>query len=203
MNNNIEEYRAEIFNILSALFCQPEGFVAEAKLYESLIQAYSKACPKGLPHAERLKNSVKQYSLEELLIEYARLFVGPFGMTAAPYSSLYFEEKVLMSNVTIWVLEYYKSCGLHFDRNTKDLPDHVAVETEFLYSLIFQKLKEQQNGNTEMAEKIEKMFYYFFNNHYAVWVPKFCKAISDGTTNDFYRSLAGCLTELVESMKEN
>ena len=200
---NNETKRAEILNIFSALFCQPEEeFIKNEDTFNNLKTHLETINPDCISSVQKMQDSLKKYSTQDLLIEYARLFIGPFKIEVPPYSSLYLGEKTLMSNVTIWVLEYYKNAGLDFDKNVKDLPDHIAVETEFLYYLLFNEINELNAGNIENMRKFHDLLVYFINKHYRVWVPVFCNKIVEKTQNDFYRALAVCYEKFVRTLFE-
>ncbi|MCA1759972.1 MAG: molecular chaperone TorD family protein [Bacteroidales bacterium] len=192
--------RAEIINLFSALFCQPEEEVTKsAKTYESLTALLEVVNSDCIPAVKKLKDSAAKYTIQELMVEYARLFIGPFKIPAPPYSSMYFPEKTLMSNVTLWVMEMYKQAGLNFDTNLKDLPDHVVVESQFLYYLLFNQVTEFKNGNLEISNRYNDLLHYFVNKHYRIWVPEFCNTIIENTSNSFYKALATCFEIFVRT----
>lgn len=192
--------RAEIINLFSALFCQPEeGVTKNAKTYESLTVLFESINSDCIPDVRKMHQSAEKYTIQELMVEYARMFIGPFKIPVPPYSSMYFQGKTLMSNVTLWVMEIYKQAGLNFDTNLKDLPDHVVVETQFLYYLLFNEVSEFKNGNKEDAERYNNLLHYFVNQHYRVWVPVFCNKIIENTDNSFYKALAGCFEKFVRT----
>lgn len=197
---NTETKRAAILNIFSALFCQPEEeFIKNKNIFNNLKTCFETINPDCISSVQKMQDSLKKYTSQDLLIEYARLFIGPFKIQVPPYSSLYFGEKTLMSNVTIWVLEYYQKAGLDFDKNVKDLPDHIAVETEFLYYLLFNEINELKLGNIENMRKFHDLQVHFINNHYRIWVPNFCKEIVEKSQNDFYKALAVCFEKFVRT----
>lgn len=110
---------------------------------------------------------------------------------------MYFGGKQLMSDETVWVINYYEKMGLAYDNSIKDAPDHVAVETEFNYYLIYNCLSELEKNDIEKA----KFFYdgqsEFFEKHYKIWIPLFCKIIIENSNNEFYKALANCLNDFV------
>src|SRR4030067_363417 len=98
-----------------------------------------------------------------------------------------------MSDVTLWVMSFYERMGLKYNEKIKDVPDHVAIETEFLYYLIFLELKALQKKDMKKAKKIWRSQTEFFSKHFIKWVPSFCDKITEGSQNEYYRLLAGCL----------
>lgn len=187
-------------NLFSALFCQPdEGVTKNERTYETLISLLDVVNTDCVAEALKMKHAAEKYTIQELMVEYARLFIGPFKIPVPPYSSMYFQEKTLMSEITMWVMEMYKQAGLNFDTNTKDLPDHIVVETQFLYYLLFNEVTELKNGNKDEAERHNELRYYFVNQHYRKRVPEFCNKIIENTANSFYKALARCFEKLVRT----
>ncbi|MCP4452750.1 MAG: molecular chaperone TorD family protein, partial [Planctomycetes bacterium] len=150
---------------------------------------------------ERMQESLKQYTAQDLLVEYTKLFVGPFKTLAPPYSSLYFGGTELMNDETVWVMSCYKKAGLEFNRELNDVPDHVAVETEFMYYLIHHEIKALNGGNRESALTFWESQKEFFDRHYKKWVPQFCAKVATSTGNEHYKALSECLTTLVNCVE--
>ena len=122
-------------------------------------------------------------------------------MVAPPYSSMYFEGSSLMSDETLWVINFYKKAGLKFDTNLKDAPDHISIETEFLYYLTYNEIKELKEENVEQANHYYSSRNEFYNNHYVKWVPQFCKKIEVGTSNYYYRAISICLNKFITKVE--
>lgn len=196
-----ENEKATAFNIFTALLCQPtEDLPADESIFSSLISSLEIICPASVSAALGMKEKIKAYTQTELLVEYTRLFIGPFKLLVPPYSSMYFGSKELMSDETLWVINFYDKMGLAFDTDIKDSPDHIAVETEFLYYLTFNCIKEFSDGNTDNAHKFWMGQTEFFFSHYQKWVPQFCAGIKEHSNNAFYISMADCLAVLVNEI---
>jgi len=198
----IEQGRATIYNIFSALFCQPEKETIKSdKIYEVLQSAFELIENDSFKDVEKIKMSAKKYTSDELLVEYTKLFLGPFKVLAPPYSSIYLGSDSLMSDVTMWVVDFYRDAKLEFDKELKDLPDHVVVETEFIYYLIFNELNEIELKNVKKSKDSWNKQSKFYIDHYKKWVPKFCKQIIKQTDNEFYNALAECFLKFLDSDK--
>ncbi len=206
MNKNdftdLECARASIFNGFTALLCQPEeGFIENTDIFDSLKLSFDVACPDCAALVEQMQEAVKENTAQELLVEYAKLFIGPFKTLAPPYSSLYFGSDMLMNDETIWVMNCYKKAGLEFNKELNDVPDHVAVETEFMYHLIHSEIKELDAGNRDNAHVFWEHQQTFFTRHYKKWVPKFCEKILSETKNEYYKKLSECLNSFVNQVE--
>ena len=196
-----EKEKAIVFNIFTAYLCRPtEEIISDRSLFKKLESSLEIVSPESIEKCKEMSNSISKYTQLELLVEYTRLFMGPFKILAQPYSCMYFGGKSLMSDETLWVINYYEKMGLVYDNTIKDSPDHVAVETEFIYYLIFSGLKAFEAGNYENAKHFWEGQTEFFTKHYREWVPLFCKNISENSKNDFYLALADCLSTFTKTL---
>jgi len=71
-----------------------------------------------------------------------------------------------------------------------ELPDHVAVELEFLYLLIFNRNQASQTGKLGEAAKTEVLLQRFLGEHLGIWVVPFSAAVAARSQTAFYRELA-------------
>jgi DMSO reductase family type II enzyme chaperone len=194
-----ERARAECFRLLAACFYPPQQELwLQENLLGHLAHLLSLACPAAAEYAYRMEVSASRYSAETLMAEHARLFVGPQRVIAPPYGSVYLEEgRRVMGESTLEALREYEEAGLHLDAAFKELPDHIAVELEFVYYLTAKAVDAAAAGNRNDATSHYSARERFLNRHLRRWVPPFCARIIEGTENDFYRPLAECLTAFV------
>lgn len=189
---------ASIFNIFTALLCQPtDDLSKDDRLFQQLTASMQIRCSQCTNTSIQLGDSLHTYTVTELLVEYTRLFIGPFHLLVPPYSGLYFGATELMNDQTLWVINFYKNMGLAYDVSIKDSPDHIAVETEFLYFLLFHIDQEYRKDNQEESFRLWHGYKVFLSMHYKKWVPLFCDKIKQHTTNHFYRLLAVCLESFI------
>jgi TorA maturation chaperone TorD len=127
--------RGDCFKLMAACFYEPDKqLFIEEKLGEKLEQLLDQLAPNCVPAVRQMKNALKQLEQEQLSIDHAALFVGPFELIAAPYGSVYIEKKrTVMGDSTINVAQFYQDAGLSVD--IKEPPDHIAIELEFLHYL--------------------------------------------------------------------
>ena len=195
--------RCDCYRFLSACFCRPQKEVfQEENLLENLTLYLQKICPDAEVFSAAMEKNILQYSNEELLVEYARLFVGPFELKAPPYGSIYLDdERQVMGDSTIEVVKMYEAEGLSRDNEFSDLPDHIAVELEFMSFLIYKEIKafEQSDFNSaiESTVKQDKFMDLFLGR----WVEPFCEKIRTTSDNLFYMSLADCLLTFVRKSR--
>jgi DMSO reductase family type II enzyme chaperone len=131
------------------------------------------------------------YEPEILEVDYARLFVGPFSLLAAPYGSVYIEgQRLLMGNSTADVQKRYQNAGLGIAPDFKDAPDHISAELEFMHFLIFKEIeairKEDANDFTIFLNNQQS----FLEQHLCAWISAFANNVVSNAQTSFYQNLA-------------
>jgi putative dimethyl sulfoxide reductase chaperone len=187
--------RADSYRLLAACFYEPqrELFLQE-DLFANLCRSLTGTAPEAALAAAHLQHLFASSSQEDLLVEYARLFVGPNQLVAAPYGSCYLEkERQLMGESTLEALRIYREYGLAIDEDFKDAPDHVTVELEFQYFLICKEIEALKKGDAGEAADYLGAQLSFSEKFLKRWLPPFTQAIIQGSSNAFYQELARCL----------
>ena len=136
--------------------------------------------------------------VEELAIEYARLFIGPVNPPAVPYASFYLSEShSLMTDETIDVRKRYLEAGMAVKELHSIPDDHVGIELEFVYYLSQKTIELFEQGELEKASRLFKMKSDFLKGHMALWIPFFAEKVIESTQADFYKGassmLKGCI----------
>jgi TorA maturation chaperone TorD len=128
--------------------------------------------------------------IEELALEYARLFIGPLNPPAVPYASFYLSEsRSLMTEETIEVRKKYLEAGLAV--KSSGIPDdHIGIELEFIYYLTKRIIELYEKEQKEEVSKLLSIRSDFLNNHVARWLPLFADRIINFAQEDFYQGLA-------------
>ncbi|MBU0674294.1 MAG: molecular chaperone TorD family protein [Proteobacteria bacterium] len=115
-------------------------------------------------------------ALENLQIEYTRLFINGIPATVAPpYGSIYHHgEGMLNGRSTEKTLEYYHSHGFDL-ADPSDLADYLPLELEFLALLL------AENKEAEARE--------FYQEYLGPWFGAFRQRVREGSRVPFYRIL--------------
>ncbi|NCO83788.1 MAG: hypothetical protein COW90_01290 [Nitrospirae bacterium CG22_combo_CG10-13_8_21_14_all_44_11] len=137
--------------------------------------------------------------LEELAIEYARLFIGPQNPPAVPYASFYLSEShSLMTDETIDVRKQYLEAGMAVKELYNIPDDHIGIELEFVYYLTQKTIELFEQEQREKAARLFEIRGDFLTKHMSQWVPLFVEKILNSTPEDFYKGAAYMLRESVE-----
>ncbi|MGD8963886.1 MAG: molecular chaperone TorD family protein, partial [Desulfobacterales bacterium] len=187
---NHESSRMKAFRLLSDCYFIPEPGLSE-KL-ENLESSMARVCEKA---AESIQKMVKHFKagadLEPIRVDFAKLFVGPYKLLAAPYGSVYLDgDRKMMGDSTLDVRSRYREAGLDTAKNFKDAPDHVSAELEFMYFLIFKEIEAFAGSDTETAMGFIQKQKSFLEDHLMAWVPEFAICIIENAENPFYPNLA-------------
>ena len=194
-----ERTRGDCYRFLSACFCQPEKNVfQEEKLLQNLTKSLHRICPEAALFSASMEESILKCGNEELLVEYSRLFIGPFGVIAPPYGSVYLDgERRVMGDSTMEVIGMYRDEGLSGPSDATELPDHVAVELEFMSYLVFEEIKALESSDLRAAVDAVAKQERFSAEFLRRWIPPFCERIKENTENGFYAALAQCASTFI------
>lgn len=194
-----ERTRGDCYRFLSACFCQPQkNAFQEEKLLQNLTKSLHRICPEAAIYSASMEESILKYGNEELLVEYSRLFIGPFGVIAPPYGSVYLDgERRVMGDSTMEVIRRYRNEGLSGSVDTRELPDHVAVELEFMSYLVFKEIKALETSDLRAAAAAAEKQERFSGELLRRWIPPFCERIKENTENGFYAALAQCASTFI------
>jgi TorA maturation chaperone TorD len=187
---NHESSRMKAFRLLSDCYFSPEPGLSE-KL-DKLALSMTDVCKAA---AESIQKTVEQFKagtyLDQIRVDFAKLFVGPYKLLAAPYGSVYLDgERKMMGDSTLDVRSRYREAGLDTAKNFKDAPDHISAELEFMHYLIFKEIEAFANSNTDTAMGFIQKQKSFLEDHLMAWVPEFAGHIIENAENPFYPNLA-------------
>lgn len=183
---------------LSACYYEPAAEFAEEKLFDSLLNAAQRIDPALAAVALRLRDAFATQALEDLLVDHARLFLGPAEPLAKPYGSCWLALPAAGDSPPD-ILEMYREGGFEIDDELRDLPDHVAVELEFLYLTLFRRHEAQRSGDADALREITGLQQRFLTQHLGAWIAPFTGAVKANAQTAFYRDVA-VLTERFVAM---
>lgn len=194
LNHNLEV----AYRLLSACLYQPSPAWEESDIFTHLKTALLAVAPSVASGADDMKRALQAASETEVAVSHARLFVGPFSLGAPPYGSFYLEhEKRVMGGTTLAVQEYYRQNGLVLEKDFTELPDHMAVELEFLSFLLQRAIADAAAGRREAAAQWIDRRRDFLGKFVMGWYRQFCAAIREAADNPFYIAYADCLHAVI------
>ncbi|MBT3359702.1 MAG: hypothetical protein HN403_08755 [Rhodospirillales bacterium] len=187
--------RADAYRLLSACYYEPEEAFLEEDIFGQLKTAMATLAPERVADVAAMEDDFRSSGIEALTLDYTRLFLGPFGILAKPYGSVYLEaENVVMGETTMQAMALYREGGFEVADDFREVPDHVALELEFLYLLTLRLNAEPE---------IEALKHRFLGENLGKWVGEFADAMRNGAETGFYKQLADMTQQVVtEDMQE-
>ena len=183
--------RENLSRLLAACYYQPGPEFAEEKVFDSMLDAATRLHPQLAACATRVGEDYAAEGHAALLLDYTRLFLGPNHIIAKPYGSVWLEGgNTVMGESTMAVLKIYEEGGFDMSEDFREVPDHIAVELEFLYLLIYRENEAQRNGQPGALQEKAELRKRFLDNHLGRWVGPFTAAVKEGAQSSYYRQLA-------------
>ena len=182
--DSVAASRANVFFALARALEPPKNWNADLP---QLLAGSLRAMPEPLPElGEQLASHVTDLleDREQVEVEHAKLFLGPFEILAAPWACFYLEdEPQLMGPTSQYDAAAYAEAGLAPGDKLKDAPDHITHELEFMYYLAFSQATTEDTVWSERQAR-------FWREHLGRWLPQFASAVADVAVHPFYKALA-------------
>ena len=195
---NITATREDIYRLLAACFYPPAEELIEESCCAALADLLASVAPEAARHARDATVALGNGSLEALAVEHARLFIGPFQLVAPPYGSIYLDDtKTVMGDSTARVAAFYYGCGLQLAEDFHELPDHFAVELEFMSFLAFKQREAEVSGDLNEAARISSLQQEFLGKFLMPWLEPFTSAIINDGEAPFYQDIARCTSSFI------
>ena len=197
--------RADTYRLLASVFhAEPTAEMID-RLRRPETAAPFKAMGAMFPaELDRLlASSGTQGTIEELACEYTRLFLGP-GKHVGPHESLHRDDHPAQhwGPSTAEVKRFIEHHGLAYDPEFTGMPDHIAVEFQFMAEMAGAEADAIERGQHAEAAQAREIQRVFHEEHLSRWIPKFCDKVIELANLDFYKDFARMAAALVEAENE-
>lgn len=136
--------------------------------------------------------------LEQLAIEFTRLFLGP-GKHISPHESVHIEQDGILNDAnTVRVSQFIEVAGFQFRADSKKYPDHICSEFEFMEALISRQIEAIEEGDLEEAETSKMLQEEFLQRHLVLWIPQFCDEIELCAKLPLYKALGRAISTFIQ-----
>lgn len=190
--------REDVYRLLAACFYPPSKELFEEDCCATLTGLLTSVAPDAVQYASDAVVAGRESSPESLAVEHARLFIGPFQLVAPPYGSIYLDDaKTVMGDSTARVAAFYHNCGLQLADDFHELPDHFAVELEFMSFLAFKQREAEVSGDTDEVCRIVALQKEFLDRFLMPWLEPFTAAIINDGEAPFYQAIARCTAAFI------
>jgi TorA maturation chaperone TorD len=144
--------------------------------------------------------------IENLAVEYTRLFMGP-GKHISPHESVHHERNdgdwgTLWGADTVAVKKFIETAGLEYKSEYTGLPDHISVELEFMQEAAKREVQAREENDHDGVLYCLEMEKKFIDEHLIKWLPVFCEKVVSEAELSFYREIAKLTKSFIEFEKE-
>lgn len=183
--------RSRIYWLLASTFAFPDEDLHESIRDGSLAGAFRElfgSLPYEIGDGPAAGLAAAEESLVDLESEYIRLFdVGVAGPPCPLYGGVYIGDRMkVMEEAT----RFYNFFHLHLATETRELPDHVTTELEFLHYLTFREAELRQTGGD--ASSLLRAERDFLTRHLCRWIPRLQERLTKQKAAPFFTALVGC-----------
>jgi len=139
--------------------------------------------------------------LEDLAVEYARLFLGP-DKHISPHEAVHHQRDdgdwgTHWGGSTVDVKKFIETTGLEYKQEYSGMPDHISVELDFMKEAAGREAQAIEEKDWEGALYCQKMEKKFICGHLIKWIPTFCDKIISQAEISFYGDLADVTKDFI------
>lgn len=139
-----------------------------------------------------LTTTERRPSLAWLQPQFVRLFqVSLDSPVCHPYESFYLDpERRSIGWIAIGLAKEYATEGLALSPTFRDMPDHIAVEMEFMAFLCGREAEAWELGEEQERSRILERERAFLEAHLGRWLPVFARWVIAADPGGFYAAVA-------------
>lgn len=192
--------RADVYGLLADVFREEPSEALLSKLGQPEFSAAMNAL--DLSMDDVFEGASYKQLVEDLAIEFTRLFIGP-GSYHSPHESMnvearFGERQSLWGPQTVEVKKFMQAAGLKVDDSFGGMPDHLSAELEFMQKLAGEEAVAWAGADEELAGNLLHIQKKFYDEHLSMWVGNFCDKIIEDSEHPFYGKFAGLTKGFLE-----
>lgn len=194
--------RLNVYHFLVTAFYEPSSdlvnLLRDHDRWAELVQTVEKLCGQESSVIRELPAALT--TLQDLRVEYTRLFLGPAAPPCPPYESVYdpnrpFEQQgTILGPATTAMERALRAEGLAIVLDYAEYADHIAIELELMYHLLSKGvLQSTEPESTVQAANT------FLSERLLPWLPAFGDKLASETKHPFYIGLGNLLSSIIRN----
>ncbi len=198
--HELAEKRSNIYGLLSLIYRQePTVEIVRELRKPEFIQTLVEL---GVSVDKEFITQSDEQTVQDLSLEYTRLFIGP-GRHIPPYESVHREgEGLLWGESTATVKKLIEFLGLRYRDDFSDMPDHISVEFELMQKLADRENEAREQNDEQAILRCLEFQKKFIDDHLSQWIPTFCVKVAKTSDSSFYGQMAKLTREFIEFDKK-
>ncbi|MFQ5815554.1 MAG: molecular chaperone [Candidatus Hydrothermarchaeaceae archaeon] len=201
----LAESRSVMYRFLSMLYSyEPIKDLAKMIKDKSILESLNdsdggfKLLKEYVKEAEKIKDL-----REELEVEHTTLFVLANDRNFRPYESVYLDpDQYMGGQFTKNVERFMKRVGFEFTSALDELPDHIAIELEFMHHMCSKEGESWKKSKKDYGLDYLKYERDFLKDHLTKWAFDFCEDLYEKAESNFFKA-ASLLTKDFLAMEES
>jgi TorA maturation chaperone TorD len=187
-----------VYGFLAACFARPlSPREWEAANRAGTAEAHAPPCDDEL--SAMLQKLTSYYHPQASEQEFMALFKVPGGRYVAPYESVFRDVReiegqrvggLLLGQSAVDVQKWYRLAALEFKDDCKELPDHIALELEYLAHLCGKECEFTAAGDAARVRRAQEMQRDFLAAHVCSWIGALRDRIVEKARSPFYGTVA-------------
>lgn len=181
---------ADIYRLLSLSFSYPGRETMEGlrQLAGDLGEIVNRLPFRIQEEFQAFRDCLANLKPGELEGEYSQLFLT--RMFCPPYETSHGRHGFNRAGTLADISGFYKAFGFSVSGTDSEMPDHIAIETEFMGLLAVKEVYGLEKGISDLAVVCASAGRSFLRDHLGSWAAGFCENLGRKTSSDFYRNLA-------------
>lgn len=196
--------RSEVYGLLATIFREePTGALIKELRGSRLSGVFSEM---EVELGDKFYNDPESEVVEELLLEFTRLFIGPEHHISAHesvFTQMDGSAGGLWGARTVEVKKFIETTGLDYGTGFNGIPDHVSVELEFMQKLTEWEADKWMQEDSKSAEYCLSVQRMFLEQHLLCWIPQLCDEIMAQAKLPFYREMADLTMSYMEFERQS
>ena len=203
-----------LFGFLSNVFLESpdsdfiQNIISQKLFDDWLIEPHHPSMVKGTRIMQDFFKCWNPERIDDLKLDYTRLFIGLESTLAPPYESVYLsQDHIMFDKQTLDVRLFYEKYNLRVPRKNVEPDDHIGYELHFIALLCHRIIAEFQEGRNEGADQTIVDLSNFLDRHLLLWLDAFVDRIVKHARVDYFRGIAlltqssvECLSNTVKSL---
>lgn len=192
--------RSRLLGLLATVFGGEPGLAFIRSL--KTPQARAALDEAGVMLGAEFFDTPDQILLNDLAIEYTRLFIGP-GPHIPPLESVQLKRgsAMIWGPETAVVKRFIEAAGFDYESSFTGIPDHIAVEFEFLARLCATEADAWRAGDSASASASLQWQHKFISKHLGKWAANFLAKVLKAAEQPFYAAFAGLAINFMATEK--
>ena len=193
--------RNGLYRLLAAVF--REEMTAEVLSRLSAPEFQNVLEQTGVETTAFISDEAKEKQIEDLALEFSRLFFGP-GNHVSAHESVHLggDGGSLWGPQTVAVKKFIETAGYVYDSEYHGLPDHISVELEFMAHLTDQEAEAWNDRDKARALNCLHVQQLFMDRHLGCWVNPFADAVAELGKMPMYVQMAALARDFVGAERE-